>query len=377
MMRPFFSLILLCACLVVFSANAKSQEPFPQPDTPRRRLEALRLEAANRANPQAVLELAKALYHAKRRRNHREAFSLFEEASARGSAEATAWLGKCYVYGRGAGMKRDVARGVSLIQAAAQADDAAGLMFLGVLYERGSGIKRNYRKAVEHFSKAASKGYAPAYARLGHLYLRGRGVSRNIQTAFDLFNQGAQMGDPWSQLRLGQLAFNGFVGPQGEFLRQQSSTPNYEMALRLFSQAAAQGNRAAALKAAQLHEHQRGVQLRAAALNVAQMNEHKLSAAQDWKKLAKYYMQSARAGDPRAQLALGRLNEKARSKRGPLFSYAWYSLAIRQGNKLAKDYLDALRAKMTPDQVQQAEALLARMAARRFCYGCRSQNPVR
>jgi hypothetical protein len=74
---------------------------------------------------------------------------------------------------------------------------------------------------------------------------------------------------------------------------------------------------------------------------------------------------------------LGRINEKARGKRGPLFSYAWYSLAIRQGDKMAKDYLDALRAKMTPDQVQQAEALLARWNARRFCYACRSQNPVR
>jgi TPR repeat protein len=368
MMRPFVSLILLCACLVAFPANTKTQEPFPQPDTPRRRLEALRRDASNKANPQAELKLARALYYGKWRRNHREAFRLFEEASARGSAEATAWLGNCYISGRGAGKNKDIARGVSLIQAAAQADNAAGHMFLGVLYERGSGIKRNYRKAVEHFSRAASKGYAPAYARLGHLYLRGRGVSKNIKTAFELFNQGAQMGDPWSQLRLGQLAFNGFVGPQGEFLRQQSNSPNYEMALRLFSQSAAQGNRAAALKAAQMHELQLGVQLGV-----------QLTGDQNWKKLARYYMKSARAGDTRAQLALGRINEKARGKRGrgPLFSYAWYSLASRQGNKMAKDYLDALRARMTPDQVQQAEALLARWDARRFCYACRSHNPVR
>jgi TPR repeat protein len=359
MMRPFVSLILLCACLVAFSANTKSQELFPQTDTPRRRLEALRLEAANPANTQAVLKLAKALYHGKRRRSHNEACGLFEAASVRGSAEATAWLGGCYLYGRGV-EKRDIARGVSLIQAAAQAGDAAGLMFLGVLYESGSGIKRNYRKAAVHFSMAATKGYAPAYARLGQLYLRGRGVSKNIQTAFELFKEGAQMGDHWSQLRLGQLAFNGFVGPQGEFLRQQSSTPNYEMALQLFSQAAAQGNRVAALKAAQMHEQKLGLQ-----------PGDRLSGAQNWKKLAKYYIQSARAGDSRAQLELGRLNEKARSNRGPLFSYAWYSLAIRQGNEVAKDYLDALRARMTPDQVQQAEALLARWNARRFCYACK------
>jgi TPR repeat protein len=127
--------------------------------------------------------------------------------------------------------------------------------------------------------------------------------------------------------------------------------PNYEMALQFFSQAAAQGNRAAAFKMAQMYERQLGV-------------------AQDPKKAAAYYRRSARAGDPRAQLALGRLSEK-RGPLGPVFSYAWYSLAIRQGNASAREYLDALRVKLTPEQVRQAEALLARWNAKRFCYGCR------
>lgn len=350
MMRPFVSLILLCACLAAFSANAKAQELSPQSDDAQRRtIKALRLDATNQANPQALLKLAKALYHGKRRRNHREACRLFEEASVRGLAEATAWLGNCHIDGRGV-EKRDTARGVSLIQAAAQADDAAGLQFLGALYENGVGVARDYARAAEHFSRAVSKGYAPAYARLGSLYMRGLGVRQNFRTAFELFNQGAQMGDPLSQLRLGQLAFNGFVSPQGEFLRRRSSSPNYEMALQLFSQAAAQGDKAAAFKVAQMYEHQLGV-------------------AQDPKKASAYYIQSARAGDPRAQLALGRFSEKR--GHGPLHAYAWYSLAIRQGNAMARDYLDALRAKMTPDQVRQAEALLARWNANRFCYGCR------
>ena len=352
MMRPFVSLIMLCACLAAFSANAQTQESSPRPDTPRSALAALRLDAANQANPQAKLKLAKALYNGKRMRNYREACGLFGEASVRGSAEATAWLGSCYLYGRGV-EKKDVVRGVSLIQAAAQADDAAGLMFLGMLYEHGNGVARDYAKAAELYTRAVSKGYAPAYARLGHLHLRGLGVRQRLRTAYDLFEQGARMGDPLSQLRLGQLALNGFVGPQGEFLPRRSSSPNNEMAVQLFSQAAAQGNRDAAFKAAQMHEHQLGV-------------------AQDPKKAkaAAYYMQSARKGDPRAQLALGRLNEKAGS-RGPIYAYGWYSLAISQGNELAREYLDALRSKMTPDQLRQAEAMLARWNANRFCYGCR------
>jgi uncharacterized protein len=354
MTRFFISLILLCACAATYSANTNAQELFPKPEASRHTVAALRLYAANQANPQADLALAKALYRGTRQRqNHREACRLFEEASTRGSVEATAWLGSCYISGRGVG-RRDLARGVGLIQAAAQADDVVGLMLLGGLHMRGRGVKRDYAKAADLLSRAVSKGYAPAYPQLGYLYMRGHGVGRNREKAFELFKQAAQMGDHWSQLRLGQLAFNGLVGPQGEVLRQRSSSPNYGMALQLFSQAAARGNRAAAFKVAQMYESQLGV-------------------AQDMKKAVKYYMQSARAGDHRAQLALGRLSEK-RGPRGPLYSYAWYSLAIRQGNATAREYLDTLRAKMTPGQAQQAEAMLAQWKARRYCYGCRQKQ---
>jgi TPR repeat protein len=359
MVWPFVSLILLCAGLAAFSANTKAQELVPQEVVPqevfkqldahRREIKALRRNAANQANPQAVLKLAKALYlNGQQMRNHREACSIFEKASVRGSAEATAWLGSCYIYGKGV-EKRDNARGVSLIKAAAQSDDATGLQFLGILYERGNGVARDFSRAAELYSKAVSKGYAPAYARLGSLYLRGLGVEQNRPMAFALFNRGSRMGDHQSQFLLGELAFRGFVGPQGELLGQRSSSPNYEMALQLFSQAAAQGNDAAAF-------------------NVAQMYEHQLGVARDTEKAAAYYIQSARAGNPRAQLALGQFSEKR--GRGPLNAYAWYSLAISQGNGMAKGYLDALRAKMTPDQVQQAEAILKRWNANHFCYGC-------
>lgn len=354
MMRFFVFLISLCAGAAAFSANAKAQELFPQPDAPRHTVAALRLNTANQANPQADLKLAKALYRGKnQRRNKREACRLFEEASARGSAEATAWLGSCYINGRGVG-NRDLARGVSLIQAAAQADNAVGLTFLGVLHKRGRGVASDHAKAADLFSRAVSKGYAPAYGQLGVLYMRGRGAKRNPQRAFELFKQGAQMGDSSSQLRLGQLAFNGLVGPQGELLRLRSRSPNYEMAFQLFSQAADQGNRNAAFK-------------------VAQMYESRLGVAQDLKKAGAYYLQAARAGDRRAQMALGRLSEQ-RGPQGPVFSYAWYSLAIRQGAAKARGYLDTLRVKMTPDQVQQAEAMLTRWITKRFCHGCRREQ---
>jgi uncharacterized protein len=185
--------------------------------------------------------------------------------------------------------------------------------------------------------------------------MRGQGVRQDRQKGFELFRQAAQTGDPWSQLRLGQLAFNGFIGSQGEALRLRSNSPNYGMALQLFSQAAAQGNRSAAFRVAQMYESQLGV-------------------PQDIKKAVKYYRQSARAGDHRAQLAMGRLSESHGGPRGPIYSYAWYTLAIRQGDAKAGEYLDALRAKMTPGQTQQAEAMLAKWKAKRFCFGCRRKQ---
>jgi len=169
--------------------------------------------------------------------------------------------------------------------------------------------------------------------------------------AFDLFKQGAKLGDPWSQLHLGQLAFNGFASPNGDFLRRRTRTPNYTMAFQLFSQSAAQGNRAAAFKLAQMYEGHLGVD-------------------QSTDKATGNYRMAARSGDVRAQLALGRLNE-TRGPLGPIYSYAWYTLASRQGNATASERLEALRAKLTPTQVQKAETLLATWKANRYCYGCK------
>jgi uncharacterized protein len=353
MMRFLIPLILLCACVDGFSAGTKAQELFPQPGAQRLMIEALRLKAARQANPQADLALAKALYRTRQEQNYREACRLFEGTSARGLAEATAWLGSCYINGRGV-EKRDMARGVSLIQAAAAADDVVGLVFLGALHRRGRGVALDYAKAAELFTKAVSKGYAPAYARLGGLYKRGHGVKPDIGKAFELFKEGAQKGDPWSQFRLGQLAFDGLVGRQGELLRLRSRSPNYEMAFQLFEQAAAKGIKPAIFKVAQMYENQLGV-------------------TQDLKKAGQYYREAARAGNRRAQVAVGRLSEK-QGPRGPLYSYAWYRLAIGQGDVKAKEYLDALLVKMTPEQAQQAEEMLAFWKTISYCYGCRQEQ---
>jgi TPR repeat protein len=355
MMRFLISLILLCACVDGFSAGTKAQELFPQQDAQRLAIGALRLSAARQANPKADLALAKALYQTRQKENSREACRLFEGTSARGLVEATAWLGICYINGRGV-EKRDLARGASLIQAAAAADDAVGLVFLGMLHRRGRAVARDYDKAAELFTRAVSKGYAPAYARLGGLYMRGHGVKPDMGKAFELFKEGAQKGDPWSQLRLGQLAFNGLVGRQGELLRLRSRSPNYEMAFQLFEQAAAQG-------------------IKPAIFRIAQMYENQLGVAQDLKKAGKYYREAARAGDRRAQVAVGRLSEK-QGPRGPLYSYAWYSLAIRQGDVRAKEHLDTLVGKMTPEQMRQAEEMLAYWETIHYCYGCRQEQPA-
>ena len=72
-------------------------------------------------------------------------------------------------------------------------------------------------------------------------------------------------------------------------------------------------------------------------------------------------------------MAVGRLSEK-QGPRGPLYSYAWYSLAIGQGDVKAKEYLDALLVKMTPEQMQQAKEMLALWETKGYCYGCRREQ---
>jgi TPR repeat protein len=270
------------------------------------------------------------------RRNYPEAVKWFTAAAGQGSVEASVWLGSCYLYGHG--VAQDPSQGVSLIETAGAQNNPVGLRFMGIMYEEGLGVAQNYSQAASWLTKATEKNDPNAFDHLGLLYLHGLGVRKNGRNAISLLTRGARLEDPWAEFHLAELYQSGQVpsGSEKTAVGKPALHPNYEMAVSLYGSSAAQGNRIAAYKLGELYEQGKGV-------------------AQDYGKAISYYEEAAYRRFAPAQLALGKMNELGLGTQVDLVTaQVWYGLAEDQGNAAAGSSANALKSKMTPDQVQEA-----------------------
>lgn len=282
-----------------------------------------------------------------------QAVQWFSAAAAAGSMEAQAWLGDAYLEGRG--VSPDLAKAASLIQTAAVSGDPVGLRFLGVMYQTGQGLDRNYEKALEAYSSAAAKNDANSFDRLGILYLRGLGVKQDVSKAATFFTKGASLGDSWAQLNLGELYQNGRIHSANSTTKNPGVTApttgklpglgegtpelNRTMAIALFKQSAAQGNRVAAFELGEIY---------------LQGTNPDISAA------APFLRQAASARYAPAQVAIGQILESGQGVPVDLVhAYMWYSLAVGQGSQDANVRLQSLMAKMTSQEIEAGESALA------------------
>jgi TPR repeat protein len=299
------------------------------------------LTAGKPTDSQAELRVARAYYEGiGESQNYRKAAQWFEMAWKHGSPEAGAWLGSCYLYGRG--VPQDLVRANSLIQAAADSNDPVGLRFLGVMSQDAMGVPLDYSKANALFSKAAAMQDAYSFDQLGIQYLRGLGVKKDVRRAVRLFTRGARLGDSWSQLNLGELYQSGHVPHERPGVKSPA-TPDYKMALGLYNDSAAQGNRVAAYK-------------------LGQMYELGVGTKRDYEKALGYYRQSAVHQYAPAQIALGRLTEYGLGTQVNLvYAYVWYGLANDQGNAYAGERFSSLGGKLNLEQVREADALLSQL----------------
>jgi TPR repeat protein len=355
---------LVSSWVLVLSLSVQGQIIAQQPFPPSSASFARDLSTAQQGNSDAQLRVGKAYNEGTGvRQNFAEAMKWFDAASRQGSKEATAWLGNAYLSGQG--VPQDVERGIALIQSAATADDPVGHRLLGVAYQNGTGVPRDYSKAMEQFSQAARQKDAPSYDLAGMMFLRGVGVAHDLSRAKQLFGKGARLGDSWAQLHLGEMFESGnFPAPPPKGSKKPSmlsgtlgsptlapqvkpskpvGKPNFNLAMKLFTMSASQGNRVAAFKLGEMHETGRGT-------------------AQDFTKAIQFYRQSAAKQFAPAQLALGRITEMGQGTPVNLnFAYLWYSLAAGQESTEAQRRLDSLIRKMTPAQLEEVQGLLVRL----------------
>lgn len=199
----------------------------------------------------------------------------------------------------GLGRQKNYPQALALYLKAAQAGDPEAQYIAGGMFFKGIGTPVDYDKAFELLYMAAKNGKSTAESQkvLAQSFLLGRGVAQNFDEAKYWYSLAAEQGDREAQNELG---FMYYVGTGGE--------QDYARAFTLFHQAA--------------------------------MN-----------------------GFPLAQYNVGIMYYTGNGVPGPdlVSSYAWLSLAARNGHEQAKQALQFLRPALSPEQLENAQVQARRL----------------
>ena len=198
----------------------------------------------------------------------------------------------------------DWAKAFQILKPLAELDNSQSIVAqerLAHLYERGNGAPKDLAAAAKWFKKSAEGGNVTASAHLGRLYRLGLGVPKSGVDAARWSIKAASQGNAIAESNLGYMALEGMGGPADA------------------------------------------------------------AAAAGWFKRA------ADQGDASAMLGLGTLYDQGRGiAKDPVLARKWYVLAsVDDGEYDAETFAsakkagDALAAKLTPAQVEQAAKLVA------------------
>jgi TPR repeat protein len=181
---------------------------------------------------------------------------------------------------------------------------------------------------IEDFLPRANQGDATAQYDVGIMYFNGTGVAQDDATALHWFQLAANQGLPDAQYNVGVMYRDG-----------QGVAQDYAAALHWFQLAANQG-------------------LPDAQYNVGVMYRDGQGVAQDYAAALHWLQLAADQGVANAQFLLSFLYADGRGvAQDSVQAYMWLNLAASKlpGDKEVSAALDALAAKMTPDQIATAQ----------------------
>ena len=245
-----------------------------------------------------------------------------------GNASAQSYLG--FMYETGEGVPKNEAKAVKWYRLAADQGDTVAQTNLGLMYADGRGVLEDDREAVKWFRLAADQGVATAQFNLGLMYANGEGVPENDAEAVKWFRFAADQGDADAQSNLGLMYANGEGVPE-----------NDAEAAEWYRLAADQG-------------------VASAQFNLGVMYANGEGVPQNDAEAAEWYRLAADQGVASAQFNLGVMYANGGGvPEDYVLGYAWLNLAATQGSETASEYKDDLQARMTADEIAQAEEMSA------------------
>ena len=202
-------------------------------------------------------------------------------------------------------------------------------VFAGPLDEATAALRRgDEARAFQLLLPLARAGNLAAERMVGFCYQTGCGTPRDYYAAAFWLHRAAKQGDVWSAYLLGVMYDKGQGVPR-----------NYAAAARWYRLAAKQGSAIAQNNLGVLYAHGRGV-------------------PQDYVEAAQWYLRAARQECPPAWKNLGFMYyEGLGVPKDYVRAYKWLRLAGMQLSFSAMHGLDLLRARMTPEQIDEGERL--------------------
>ena len=246
-------------------------------------------------------------------------------AAAQGLALAQYGLG--VMYATGELVPQDDAEAARWYRLAAAHGHADAQYNLGVRYATGEGVPQDAPEAARWYRLAAAQGHADAQAILGQVCANGEGVPKDAAEAARWYRLAAEQGHAAAQTNLGIMYADGRGVPQ-----------NDAEAVRWYRLAAAQGPAAAQYNLGEVYADGRGV-------------------PQDAAEAARWYRLAAEQGLALAQYNLGIMYDNGRGvPQDDVSAHMWFNLATAAGAEEARKGRDSVAARMTREQIAEAQA---------------------
>ncbi len=214
------------------------------------------------------------------RKNVKRGIALLNDAVNYKEPKALVALSSAYINGD-FGVARDYYKGINLLEiAVAQKDNVDALIAFSDVYMKGKGVAVDENKAVEYLMQAAKKGSGRAQYLLGKYYWKQQDYSRTVQW----LKTAAENGMVQAQEQMGYLYANGFGVKQSD-----------ETAIRWYEQAVARGSTSARYQLAVLLVRRNG---QSASITELVSDLASLADTGDLNAVRKLYYLYAAAADP-------------------------------------------------------------------------------
>ncbi len=308
---------------------------------------------AGTGNSQAQFEIATRYTHGYGvPQNYKLAAMWFLRAAEQGHVESSRLLGD--LHATGYGVTQDYNEAALRYEFAAINGNMFAQHSLALLHEKGLIPQAEGKKAFRYYKLAAQQGYADSQTNLGVLYQEGKIVPQDYKKAHQWYLRAATQNDSRAQNNLGTL-----------YAKALGVQQDYSQAAKWYKLAANNGLANAMTNLGVLYENGFGVRLdeeeakkwyrKAGNLSDLKSNSGQKSSPSD--SLSSIESE-ANSGNPSAQYKLGQLYIEGRSvPQDFVIAYKWINLAAFRNWADSRELRDQLTKKMTPDQVNEAQAL--------------------